>query len=255
MRNYGCNLNLRLIAVGAVTLTACAANLYAAGQGSASFQVVADVFLNADAEPAAWSANYQASASVAQRSAAGDSMTGGSITLAPGYQATTEGFDTDGDGTPDASDTDSDADGIADASDASPYDTDSDGTSNLADADDDNDGLSDEDESGFGTSWVKTDTDADTQSDYHEWIAGTDGNNSGNLFGIANFARSGTGIVSVTWAGVAGRSYVVVATNTLTGSADWPILFSTNATGSSNITYSGSSAFTQDFYRLKVSRQ
>ena len=54
-----------------------------------------------------------------------------------------DALDTDGDGTPDTTDTDDDGDGIPDATDANPLDTDNDGIPNATDLDDDGDGLLD----------------------------------------------------------------------------------------------------------------
>jgi hypothetical protein len=51
--------------------------------------------------------------------------------------------DTDGDGTPDATDDDIDADGIINSQDKLPADTDNDGTPNVTDTDDDGDGIPD----------------------------------------------------------------------------------------------------------------
>jgi hypothetical protein len=52
-------------------------------------------------------------------------------------------IDTDGDGTPDATDTDDDGDGLSDAQDPKPLDTDNDGINNDVDTDDDGDGILD----------------------------------------------------------------------------------------------------------------
>jgi hypothetical protein len=52
-------------------------------------------------------------------------------------------IDTDGDGTPDATDTDDDNDGLSDTTDKFPLDTDNDGTNNDVDTDDDGDGILD----------------------------------------------------------------------------------------------------------------
>ena len=69
------------------------------------------------------------------------------------FTAANTTLDTDGDGTPDVTDTDDDNDGTPDTSDAFPLnssettDTDNDGTGNNADTDDDNDGTADADDS------------------------------------------------------------------------------------------------------------
>jgi len=55
-------------------------------------------------------------------------------------------IDTDGDGIPDATDTDDDNDGLDDTSDPYPLDTDNDGVDNDADPDDDSDGIPDGDD-------------------------------------------------------------------------------------------------------------
>jgi len=87
--------------------------------------------------------------------------------------------------TPDHADDDDDEDGVADGSDERPYDTDDEGMKDLlVDEDDDGDGLPDHDEDAFGTSRVRPDTDADRQTDYEEWIAGTQGTNPASFFAI-----------------------------------------------------------------------
>lgn len=79
--------------------------------------------------------------------------------------------DTDGDGTPDASDTDDDNDGVPDVADAFPtnpnefVDTDGDGTGNNADTDDDNDGVPDSTDAFPLDNSETTDTDGDGVGD------------------------------------------------------------------------------------------
>ncbi|RDB06918.1 hypothetical protein [Runella aurantiaca] len=63
--------------------------------------------------------------------------------LQPKLQVNAASLDTDGDGTPDVTDTDDDADGILDTQDPKPLDTDNDGTPNATDTDDDGDGILD----------------------------------------------------------------------------------------------------------------
>ena len=75
--------------------------------------------------------------------------------------------DTDGDGTPDITDTDDDNDGVLDVNDAFPLDatesvdTDEDGIGNNADTDDDGDGVSDSQEATDGTDPLDADSDGD----------------------------------------------------------------------------------------------
>ncbi len=72
--------------------------------------------------------------------------------------------DTDGDGTPNYTDTDDDGDGVADTADAFPLDaaesvdTDGDGIGNNADTDDDGDGVSDTDETAAGSDPLDADS-------------------------------------------------------------------------------------------------
>jgi len=63
--------------------------------------------------------------------------------LQPKLKVNAAALDTDGDGTPDVTDTDDDNDGLLDTTDPKPLDTDNDGTPNASDSDDDGDGIAD----------------------------------------------------------------------------------------------------------------
>ena len=238
----------------ALVTVSVSVNSMAAGHQSASYKVVADVFCISRSELMVGSGKYQLSVSLGQGSACGCAAKDGSSVhqLESGYQATSEGFDTDGDSTPDSFDGDSDGDGTADAEDPRPYDTDDDSVNNLADPDDDNDGLSDLVEWEFGTSWVKGDSDQDGQNDYTEWVAGTDGNNASNLFEVSGVSVDETSRVRVEWWGVAGRTYKVLGAQELNAAEPWQDLFSTNMVLSTNVTYEDPSPPDCRFYRLIV---
>lgn len=229
----------------------------AAGQTSQTFRVAADVFAQSTPVLAVGSQTYQMSASVGQYSAGAAPSMGENIELVCGYQATTEGFDTDYDGNPDSSDADSDGDGMSDAIDPRPYDTDNDGLNNIwADADDDDDGLADTNEWSFGTCWTDRDTDDDSQNDYEEWVAGTAGNDPTDYFHISSVARNEEGYVTITWAGVAARQYSVVSTNALATTGEWKHLWSTNVVDSGNVSYKRkTNDHPQSFFRITVSKE
>ena len=93
------------------------------------------------------------------------------------------GTDTDGDGTPDAGDTDSDNDGISDKDEAGdddintpPVDTDNDGEPDFQDTDSDNDGIPDSEEAGDDDpNTPPVDTDGDGIPDYQDTDSDNDG--------------------------------------------------------------------------------
>jgi hypothetical protein len=113
-------------------------------------------------------------------------------TISDADEGSTEGVDTDGDGTEDYLDLDSDDDGIPDdveAGDAdletAPRDTDVDGTADFRDTDSDGDGLTDADEMAYGECTVDDiaaccpgpydpDSDDDGSTDFMETDGGTD---------------------------------------------------------------------------------
>jgi hypothetical protein len=225
----------------------------ASGSTSETYAVVADVFVGARGPLAVGSAGYQSSISVGQPGAVAQAATGATVSAACGFQAMLDGLDTDGDGTPDRLDADSDGDGTPDTSDSQPYDTDQDGTNNLADADDDNDRLPDVDESETGTSWVKVNTDGDSADDYEEWVAGTDGTDSNDFFGITSIDDV-SGDVRITWMGVSGRTYRVWATNDLPTAPAMQQLGSTSVVESAGVEFRDPSPPDKRFYRLDVSR-
>lgn len=229
--------------------------ILAAGQQSASYAVVADVFTRGDSALAGGSARYQATVSVGAMTVCGSSTFGPTIQLTPGYQATTEGLDSDGDGISDHLDLDSDGDGQLDVEDSRPYDTDNDGLNNVAmDLDDDNDGLADFEEWGFGTSPVNPNTDADPHNDYEEWVAGTRGDDSNDFFRIKSVDLQEGGM-AITWAGVAGRRYEVKAVTNLSAGREWATVWATNLEVSSDVTYVPDDSVRRAFFRLHVSRE
>jgi hypothetical protein len=229
--------------------------ILAAGQHSASYAVAADVFTRGDSALAVGSARYQASVSVGALTVCGSSAFGATIQLAPGYQATTEGLDSDGDGLPDFLDPDSDGDGLVDAEDSRPYDTDNDGLNNVAmDLDDDYDDLADFEEWGFGTSPVNPNTDGDPHNDYEEWVAGTRGDDPKDFFRIKSVDLQEGG-VAITWAGVSGRRYEVKAGTNLSAGGEWATVWATNLAASSDVTYVPGDSVRRAFFRLHVSRE
>jgi len=241
----GMRLALMLLCVAWATI--------ATASTSETYAVVADAFVGSRSPLAVGSARYQSSVSVGQPGALGGLAAGGAYGLASGFQAMLDGLDTDGDGVPDRLDADSDGDGTSDAADGRPYDTDQDGANNLADADDDNDRLSDVNESEFGTSWVKANTDGDGADDYEEWVAGTDGTDPDDFFGISSVSHV-SGHVLLTWQGVAGRTYRVWATDDLPSAPAMQQLGATSVVVSAAVQFRDTSPPEKRFYRLDVAR-
>jgi len=129
---------LPLAAAGGLLLAAQAL----AGGGSASYQVAAEVFVEASVPVPVAGVKVQATLSVDQDSPL-EAIEGATQGATLGFQAGGAGYDTDEDGILDDADPDDDGDGTADNADALPYDTDNDGLANAWDSDDDNDGHSD----------------------------------------------------------------------------------------------------------------
>ena len=200
------------------------------------------------------SATHQQHTSVGQAAITGPAASSASFLLSPGFPAMTAGLDTDGDGTADGDDSDADGDSIADAADARPYDTDNDGANNVgADNDDDGDRLTDAQEQHLGTSPVLTNTDGDAHDDYAEYIAGTDGTDSGSVFRVRSIAGDGAGVgVVLRWMGAADRLYRVLATNSLAGAGDWIEIGRTNAPAAIPIEFAIDTASTSAYYRVGV---
>jgi len=123
---------------------------------------------------------------------------------------------------PDGEDPDSDGDGIPDSADARIYDTDNDLENNLADDDDDADGLTDMQESQYGTSWVRTDSDDDTQSDYEEAVVLlTDPADGSDYLHCVSVVYQ-TGRVVVSWASKPGvTNYWVQRSTNICAGASW----------------------------------
>ncbi|MBN1675807.1 MAG: hypothetical protein JXR37_32485 [Kiritimatiellae bacterium] len=242
----------RLLTAAAAVAIPLAAAL-GAGQSSADFTVAADVFTAANTGSGVGSAAFQMSVSVGQRAVAAEQTAGGDFALEAGFQAASEGFDSDCDGIADADDPDADGDGIADAVDPRPYDTDEDGENNVTDADDDGDGLTDEQEWLFGTSRVEANTDGDAHDDYQEWIAGTSGTDSGSVFEVSALDKGTGDSIEIQWQGVAGRTYEVQSATNLVGTGVvWNTESTTNVTASGPITYGNPSPPVLHYYRITV---
>lgn len=226
---------------------------FAAGQTSESFGVIADVFNAADASLSSGSASMQGSVSVSQHSLV-EVQTSASFTVFSGYQASTEGFDSDYDGIPDAADLDDDGDGIPDISDLLVYDSDNDGERNLADDDDDNDLLSDTQEFFAGTSLILADTDGDTYTDYEEVVvAGTGAIDSNDYLQVRGIVRPGADGAVISWNAVTGKVYHISGRGALAGAGSWSDLSGpvTASAVSMSWTNSGPVA-TQLNYRISV---
>jgi len=227
---------------------------FAAGQSSPSYHVEADVRCGANANVGAGSASFQLSHSVAQFSVVAPLNISATYTVEPGYQPQTDGFDSDGDGTPDTADADTDGDGTPDTADATPYDYDDDGRNNVTDPDDDGDQLADVIECEVGTSPLNPNTDGDPHNDYEEWIAGTGGDDSNSFFAVTQFELTGADTVTVEWQGVSGRTYTLgSATNLLDGTnVVWSTQATTNVTVDGTATLDTSATAGPRFYRLTV---
>ena len=125
--------------------------------------------------------------------------------------------DSDSDGTPDYQDLDSDNDGMPDSTETF-ADTDGDGTPNIHDPDSDGDSLPDGWEVTYGLNPLNaTDADADLdgdgQSNLAEYLAGTQPNNAADYF--RQTVNAGMPM-TVTVAGVAGRTYILWRSDKLT---------------------------------------
>jgi hypothetical protein len=189
-----------MAAAAAMWLGLVVGTVDAANQTSTTYRVVADVFSHAAPGLANGAGQLQMSISLAQRAIAGSH---GSPTygLDAGYQATSDGFDSDRDGTPDNEDPDDDNDGVPDGADVRPYDTDNDGQNNVAmDTDDDNDTFSD---------WTE------------DVVTGTDPVDPDDCLKMLDVRRTGMNAV-VSWKSVAGRNgYGLQRSATLYNPGDW----------------------------------
>jgi len=226
--------------------------LWAAGQSSAAYTNLADVFTAGNQGLAVGSARYQMSLSVSQFSIPGRA-TGGPYTNESGYQATTAALDSDNDGIPDSFDGDSDNDGTPDSADSRPYDWDGDGVNNVVDEDDDNDGLIDELEQLGGTSWLNVNTDGDPHNDYEEWITGNDGTDAADHFAVTNVTEFSPDGATIKWWASQGRTYTVLATNGLDQVGEWEEVGSTTAVAAGDMELSDPSPHSRRFYRVDVS--
>jgi hypothetical protein len=100
--------------------------------------------------------------------------------------------------------TDADADGLTNTQEAAigtdPYFADS-----------DHDGISDADEVNVRyTNPLRSDSDGDGSNDNDELVAGSDPNNSNSTFRVVSAARSGSGVFTLSWPGIAGKTYRVL---------------------------------------------
>jgi hypothetical protein len=219
----------RLFPIGvAMTLVALSTARLAGAtdQTSATYRVVADVFTGANPALACQSYDAKAGLSVAQVGVVGYQASP-SYRLELGYQAASEGFDTDADGIPDADDPDTDGDGLANALDTP---------------------------GAFGTSAYLTDSDNDGQDDYQEWIAGTAGNDPNDRFRVQAIERSTGASAALRWRGVAGRRYAIEGATNLLSAAAWKARGATNLTVSGDTTFADTNAAPSRLhYRVKAS--
>ncbi len=222
------------LAVGTFALLLCGwTACKAAQQTSATYRVVADVFCSASPALAVGADKSQASISGGQFAIVGQQASL-SYGVEEGYQATTEGFDTDRDGIPDHADTDDDQDGIPDGLDDRAYDTDNDGLNNVAmDADDDNDTFSDsiEDE-----------------------ITGTDPINRTDYLQLLDVKHSWTNTV-VSWKSVTGKTnYWVARSVDLGNPTNWSVVAGPVAATGSVTSVSDTNGVPRGFYRVVIPR-
>jgi len=170
---------------------------HAAGQSSPSYRIEADVQAIHRPGLAVGTPRTLASISAGQRSLAGvHSST--SFHIAHGYQATTEGFDSDGDGIPDHQDPDSDGDGVPDHADDSPYDFNGNGIPNVLDPD----------------------IDGDHYSNWKEWLAGTNPYDPGDFLQWLSVERHG-GQVRIVWRAKPDQFYIIERSTNLTVGSNW----------------------------------
>jgi len=101
------------------------------------------------------------------------------------------------------------------------------------------------------TRTAMTDTDADGQSDYSEFAAGTDPTSTNSVFKVSSPAPQPNGSLRFEWASVPGRAYRLQASTDLISWApqtDW--IRATSATSSVLLTPPSGSA--DYFYQLEV---
>lgn len=216
--------------LAAAWLLACP-DAEAANQSSATYHVTADVFCRDMPALAVGSARFQQSLSVGQRAPVGK-QSGASFQVEAGYQATTEGFDTDADRIPDNADQDDDRDGLADAADGRPYDTDNDGLNNLGqDADDDNDSFAD---------WVE------------RLVTATDPLDPADFLALLNASRTGSQIVA-SWRSVAGNNrYWLHRSVSVTNPVWQPVAGPVTATGRVATATDTNPPVGRAFYRIAI---
>lgn len=202
-----------------------------ATQTSTTYCVVARVFCTAAAGLVAGGPSAQASRSVGQQGLAGRQTSARFVALL-GYQATTEGFDTDRDGVPDNRDPDDDGDGLTDSTDARPYDTDNDGLNNLGqDDDDDHDGLSDFEE---------------------DVITGTDPLDAASCLRLLGIRRAGPQ-VTAWWQSVAGRTnYWLQRAADLRNSTNWQTIGGPFAATGTVTVATDTNLPVRGFYRITI---
>ncbi|VGO15835.1 hypothetical protein PDESU_04422 [Pontiella desulfatans] len=135
-------------------------------------------------------------------------------------------------------------------------DNDGDGAGDLADPDDDNDGMTDEFETQYGLDPFADDADdhgdGDGQTNWEEYIAGTDPTNGASCFCILSLSEDGT---IISWSSVSGRRYSVQTTTNLlsAGYADVAGGIDLPATPEENAFTNAPPASDEPlFYRVKV---
>ena len=189
---------------------------FAAGQGSVSFLVTADVFTQGSGPAITESARYRASVSVGQRSLSSDPASGGIYTLESGYQAAT---------------------GDSSAPPADPYNEWAAGY-----------GLFGPDAS------PDADYDGDGFTNWSEYIADTDPTQDDSFFHLVSVTRDGNQ-ATVSFTGSANRVYELWFTTDLTETSGWervqgPRFGIGGADSMNHIEETGSPA---GFYRVRVS--
>ncbi len=187
-----------------ITALLCAAvawaaslSAYGAGQSSDTFQIVADVRAQHRPGIAVGSTRALASVSVGQRSVVGRHASA-TFDIPHGYQATTEGFDSDGDGVPDHLDPDTNGNGIPDHLDPNPYDFSGNGIPNVLDPD----------------------TDGDGYTDWQEWLSGTDPFDPSDYLRWLEIDKTGD-VVHVKWRSKENQTYIIERTPMLAPTPAW----------------------------------
>ena len=220
-------------------------------RSSANYRIAADSFEgagNSFASPIASSQNYAQSFSLSQWSNVGDA-TSTDYRARAGYQAGTDGLDSDFDGIADALTGDADGDGILNALDARPFDRDNDDLTGFAELY----GVF-----GFFTNLQIADTDADGALDGAEILAGTNPLDLRSTFKVIAVDRIGSSM-QIRWTSMAGKSYVVQAQTTgsflPSGFADISSLITVTGFGEMTNTFTDATGAMNEparFYRVRL---